>query len=156
MGTSTFFAEIKQTLFPSRDSKDGPLPPLLVAMTVNTGLVDSFSYLVLGHIFVANMTGNVVFLAFALAGAKGFSIASSIIAIAAFLVGGLVGGFIGSRVGPRRGPLLRIATTTQVLLVVIALAIAMVSGNPVPTNYSYALIITLAISMGVQNSTAGR
>ena len=34
-----------------------------------TGLVDSFSYLVLGHVFVANMTGNVVFFAFALAGA---------------------------------------------------------------------------------------
>jgi Protein of unknown function (DUF1275) len=37
-------------------------------LTVVTGLVDAFSYLVLGHVFVANMTGNVVFLGFALAG----------------------------------------------------------------------------------------
>jgi len=41
------------------------------------GLVDAFSYLVLGHVFVANMTGNVVFLGFALAGAPGFSITAS-------------------------------------------------------------------------------
>jgi len=40
-------------------------------LTVVTGLVDAFSYLVLGHVFVANMAGNVVFLGFALAGAAG-------------------------------------------------------------------------------------
>jgi uncharacterized membrane protein YoaK (UPF0700 family) len=39
----------------------GPLPVLLVCLTVVTGLVDAFSYLSLGHVFVANMTGNVVF-----------------------------------------------------------------------------------------------
>jgi uncharacterized membrane protein YoaK (UPF0700 family) len=46
----------------------GPLPVLLVCLTVVTGLVDAFSYLSLGHVFVANMTGNVVFLGFGLAG----------------------------------------------------------------------------------------
>ena len=51
----------------------GPLPPLFIAMTLVTGLVDAFSYLVLGHVFVANMTGNLVFLGFAVAGAHGFS-----------------------------------------------------------------------------------
>ncbi len=50
-------------------------------MTLVTGLVDAFSYLVLGHVFVANMTGNVVFLAFALAGAAGFSIPASLVAL---------------------------------------------------------------------------
>jgi hypothetical protein len=43
------------------DRPHGPLPALLVVcMTVVTGLVDAFSYLSLGHVFVANMTGNVV------------------------------------------------------------------------------------------------
>ncbi len=46
----------------------GPLPVLLLALTVATGLVDAVSYLVLGHVFVANMTGNVVFSGFALSG----------------------------------------------------------------------------------------
>jgi uncharacterized membrane protein YoaK (UPF0700 family) len=46
-------------------------------LTVVTGLVNAFSYLVLGHVFVANMTGNVVFLGFALTGASGFSITTT-------------------------------------------------------------------------------
>jgi hypothetical protein len=79
---SGFFTEVRETLIPGRDSKDGLLPPLLVSMTVVTGLVDSFSYLVLGHVFVANMTGNIIFIAFALAGAPGFSVTSSVIALA--------------------------------------------------------------------------
>ena len=78
---NSFVAEVRQTLVPDRDGPHGPLPPLLLAMTVVTGLVDSFSYLVLGHVFVANMTGNVVFLAFALVGARGFSIPASIAAL---------------------------------------------------------------------------
>lgn len=49
---------------------DRDLVPPLVGLTVVTGLVDAFSYLVLGNVFVANMTGNVVFLGFALAGAR--------------------------------------------------------------------------------------
>ena len=78
---NTFFTEVRQTLVPRGEVKHGPLPPLLIAMTLVTGLVDAFSYLVLGHVFVANMTGNVVFLAFALAGAPGFSILASLVAL---------------------------------------------------------------------------
>src|SRR5712671_6334459 len=70
---NTFFTEVRQTLVPRSEVKHSPLPPLLVAMTLVTGLVDAYSYVVLGHVFVANMTGNVVFLAFALAGVPGFS-----------------------------------------------------------------------------------
>ena len=36
------------------------------------GLVDALSYLALGHVFVANVTGNSVFLGFAFAHAQGF------------------------------------------------------------------------------------
>jgi hypothetical protein len=80
---SQFASELRQTIVPGRNTRHGPLPPVLVAMTLVTGLVDAFSYLVLGHVFVANMTGNVVLLGFALVGAPGFSIAASIAAIAA-------------------------------------------------------------------------
>ena len=72
---SALLADIRSTLAPGRDAAHGPLPPLLVSMTLVTGLVDAFSYLLLGHVFVANMTGNIAFLGFALAGAPGFSIA---------------------------------------------------------------------------------
>jgi uncharacterized membrane protein YoaK (UPF0700 family) len=44
---------------PPKDDRDASLRPLLLVLTVVTGLVDAVSYLELGHVFVANMTGNV-------------------------------------------------------------------------------------------------
>ncbi len=110
---STFLTEVRETLAPAQTDRFGPLPPLLVAMTVVTGLVDSFSYLLLGHVFVANMTGNVVFLGFAVAGAQGFSIAASLVALAAFGVGSVLGGRIAVRFGQHRGHHVAVATASQ-------------------------------------------
>jgi uncharacterized membrane protein YoaK (UPF0700 family) len=56
-------------------------------LTLVTGLVDAISILALGRVFVANMTGNVVFAGFAIAGPPGFSIAASLFALAGFLTG---------------------------------------------------------------------
>src|SRR5258707_15825818 len=74
------------------DAAHGPLPALLVGLTVLTGVVDAVSILALGRVFVANMTGNVVFVGFALAGAAGFSLAGSLAALAGFVVGARAGG----------------------------------------------------------------
>ena len=151
---TTFFTEVRQTLVPRGEVKHGPLPPLLVAMTFITGLVDAFSYLVLGHVFVANMTGNVVFLAFALAGASGFSILASLVALCSFVLGSLGGGLLGSRLGQHRGHLLSVAAALQTLLLSAAVVLAALSGNAVSTGVSYGLIIVLGIAMGLQNATA--
>jgi uncharacterized membrane protein YoaK (UPF0700 family) len=151
---SAFFTEVRETLFPPQGGKDGPLPPLLVAMTLVTGLIDAFSYLVLGHVFVANMTGNVLFIAFALAGEHGFSIASSLIALGSFALGSLAGGLLGSRIGDHRGRLLWTAAEIQALLLGLAVIFSILAGNPVPIAYAYPLIIALGISMGLQNATA--
>ena len=61
------------------------LPLLLHVATAITGLIDAISYLALGHVFTANMTGNVVFLAFAVAGAPGLSLTRSLTALVATL-----------------------------------------------------------------------
>jgi uncharacterized membrane protein YoaK (UPF0700 family) len=151
---NTFFTEARQTLVPRGEVKQGPLPTLLVAMTLVTGLVDAFSYLVLGHVFVANMTGNVVFLAFALAGASGFSILASLVALCSFALGSLGGGLLGSRLGQHRGRLLSVAAALQTLLLSAAAVLATLSSDPVSTGYSYGLIIVLGIAMGLQNATA--
>jgi uncharacterized membrane protein YoaK (UPF0700 family) len=151
---NTFFTEVRQTLVPRGEVKHGPLPALLVAMTLVTGLVDAFSYLVLGHVFVANMTGNVVFLAFALAGAPGFSIFASLVALGTFVLGSLGGGLLGSRLGQHRGRLLSVAAALQALFLCSAAVLAALSGNPLPAGYSYSLIIVLGIAMGIQNATA--
>src|ERR1700754_3446719 len=63
------------------------LPALLLLLSVTTGLIDAVSVLGLGRVFTANMTGNIVFLAFALAGVPGYSWATCTVALAAFIVG---------------------------------------------------------------------
>src|SRR5713101_454152 len=73
------------------------IPYALLGMTAVTGLVDAVSFLSLGRVFTANMTGNVVILAFAVAHAPGVSVARSLTALVAFFVGATVGGRILSR-----------------------------------------------------------
>jgi uncharacterized membrane protein YoaK (UPF0700 family) len=123
-------------------------------MTVVTGLVDAFSYLVLGHVFVANMTGNVVFLGFALVRTPGFSIAASIVALVSFWAGAFVGGKVGVRFGAHRGRHLATAISIQAALLALAVILAGVSGSPISAGYRYPLILVLALAMGIQNATA--
>src|ERR1700720_1761236 len=73
------------------------VPYALLGMTAVTGLVDAVSYLSLGRVFTANMTGNVVILAFATARVSGLSVARSSTALLSFLVGAILGGRIMAR-----------------------------------------------------------
>jgi uncharacterized membrane protein YoaK (UPF0700 family) len=152
----TFLTEVRETLVPERNAPFGPLPPLLVAMTVVTGLVDAFSYLLLGHVFVANMTGNVVFLGFAVAGAPGFSIGASVVALVAFGLGSVLGGRIVQLFGHHRGHHVAVATAAQALLLVVSVILALVGTRPFGSGVRYALIVFLALAMGVQNSSVRR
>ena len=138
------------------DDRQGPLPALLLVLTGVTGLVDAVSYLKLGHVFVANMTGNVVFLGFAVADAAEFSISASLMAIAAFLAGAFAGGAIGSRAGHHRARLLAIAISLQIALVGAALVVALFGLDREVALVRYSLIGLLAIAMGLQNATARR
>src|SRR5579862_6787707 len=151
---SAFLADARETVAPARDAKDGLLPPLLVALTAVTGLVDAFSYLVLGHVFVANMTGNVVFLAFALVGAPGFSIPASLAALCAFGLGAAIGGRVSSRLAPHRARHLSTSTIIQGSFIAVSVILAALRGTPVTTGFRYGLIVVLGISMGIQNAAA--
>src|SRR4029077_4947740 len=68
----------------------GAPPSILLSMTAVTGMVDAVSFLALGHVFTANMTGNVVFLGFAIGGAAGLSVSRSLMALICFAVGALL------------------------------------------------------------------
>jgi uncharacterized membrane protein YoaK (UPF0700 family) len=151
---STFLADARDTVAPGRGGKDGLLPPLLVALTAVTGLVDAFSYLVLGHVFVANMTGNVVFLAFALVGVSGFSVVASVVALACFALGALVAGRLGRSLAGRRELLLGATAAIQTVIVAEAVTMTALAASPVQTGVRYALIVVLAAAMGAQNATA--
>jgi uncharacterized membrane protein YoaK (UPF0700 family) len=149
-------ATLRAAFAPGRSDRHGPLVGMMIALTLLTGVVDAVSYLRLGHVFVANMTGNVVFLGFALAGAGGVSLASSLIALGAFLIGAQAGGRIGAALGGHRGHLVRTSTAVQALLIAAALAIALASSAPQPDGVRYAITAVLAVAMGIQNALAAR
>ena len=64
----------------------------LLMLTFATGLVDSISVLVLGHVFVANMTGNVIFLGFWFVPHSGVDLTAALVAFISFLFGTILGG----------------------------------------------------------------
>ena len=65
---------------------------ILLCLTFVTGSVDAASYLGLGRVFTANMTGNVAMLGFAASGSPGLPLLRSAIALAAFVAGAVIAG----------------------------------------------------------------
>jgi uncharacterized membrane protein YoaK (UPF0700 family) len=151
---ASILQQIADTLRPRGSTADAALPPLMILLTVVTGIVDAVAYLRLGHVFVANMTGNVVFLGFSAAGAPGLSVLGSLLAIACFLPGGVIAGRFGARLSSQRMNQLRVATGIQVLLVAGATVVAAIAGTHIGSASRYGLIILLALAMGIQNATA--
>ena len=74
--------EMNETEGPPRS-----LVATLATLTVIGGFLDAVSYLGLGHVFTANMTGNVVLVGFAAAGAPGFSVQANLCALGCFVIG---------------------------------------------------------------------
>jgi uncharacterized membrane protein YoaK (UPF0700 family) len=140
----------------ARSRAHGPLPILLLLLTVATGVIDAVSILGLGRVFVANMTGNVVFVGFAVAGAPGFSLSGSVAALVGFLVGAGVGGGLVDRFGGHRGHLLRNVTAVEFVLVGSALAVVAGGATTVDAPAAVAAAALLAVAMGMQNTAVRR
>jgi uncharacterized membrane protein YoaK (UPF0700 family) len=125
-------------------------------LTFTTGLVDAVSYLGLGHVFTANMTGNIVFLGFGIAGSGGLPVVAPLVSLASFLVGAAGGGVLADRIGDRHPEHIARALVIEVSLVgaaaVLALAVD-VHPNAVSGDVTIAL---LALAMGVRNATVRR
>jgi uncharacterized membrane protein YoaK (UPF0700 family) len=130
----------------------GPIPALLLTLTTATGIVDAVSVLGLGRVFVANMTGNIVFLGFATAGVPGFALLASLAALLGFLLGAFAGGRVVTAHGPRRGRLLRNTALVELALLIAALALL----APVPSAPSSTIAAVVAalaaLALGLQNS----
>jgi uncharacterized membrane protein YoaK (UPF0700 family) len=135
---------------------DRALPAVLLALTMVTGIVDAVSFLGLGHIFTANMTGNVVFLGFAAAGAAGLSVARSAAALAAFGIGAVLAGRMEAKM--RAGPRQRWvggAFAIEAALLFASAAIAAGSGADLTSRGTvlYAVIVFTGLAMGIRNGT---
>jgi uncharacterized membrane protein YoaK (UPF0700 family) len=133
-----------------------PLPRTLVALTFVTGMIDAISFLALGLVFAAMMTGNVLFLGFGIAGDERTSVVAPLVAIAGFLAGGLLGGAIAGRWPgrPERGLLACLAL--EVALLGAATVIAIAAEVERDEFVAWVLIATLAVAMGARVTAVRR
>ena len=133
-----------------------PLTRALLVLTFTTGLVDAVSYLGLGQVFTANMTGNIVFLGFGIAGSGGLPVVAPLVSLGAFLVGAGAGGVLAARFGDRHGQHVARALAIEVSVLGAATIVAAavdVQPNAVSGD---AVIALLALAMGVRNATVRR
>src|SRR5262245_19970579 len=136
-----------------------PLLVGLMALTFVTGLVDAVSFLGLGRVFTANMTGNVVFLGFAAAGAPGLSIARSLTSLGAFAVGAVIGGRLGvglTVTSSRRSLLAAGLAETALLLLAALVSVGFNVETAPPWTRLYAVIVLTAVAMGLRNAVVRR
>jgi uncharacterized membrane protein YoaK (UPF0700 family) len=126
----------------------------LLLLTFATGIVDAVSVLVLGHVFVANMTGNVIFLGFWFVPHSGVDLTAAVVAFVCFMAGTVLGGRLARHIDSEVR--LWLAVTLGVEVVVL-LALSTLAGSGVLNyhdNTKLILIAGLAIAFGSQNATA--
>ena len=126
----------------------------LLLLTLATGLVDAISVLVLGHVFVANMTGNVIFLGFWAVPRSGVDVTAALVAFGAFLLGAILGGRLARHLDYR---VRRWLSTALVMEILVLTTLAIMAGTGVldyHNNTKLALIIGMALTFGLQNATA--
>jgi uncharacterized membrane protein YoaK (UPF0700 family) len=118
----------------------------LLLLTFATGLVDAVSVLELGHVFVANMTGNVIFLGFWLAPRTVVDVTAALVAV--------LGGRLARHLDREVRHWLAVTLSLEVVMLV---ALAILAGTGVLDYRDHTklfLIAGLALTFGIQNSTA--
>jgi uncharacterized membrane protein YoaK (UPF0700 family) len=133
-----------------------PLTITLLTLTFSTGLIDAASYLGLGRVFTANMTGNVVLLGFGIAGAVGLPVVAPIVSMAAFALGSGIGGVLARRLADRHPRHVATALVLEAGLLAAA-AILAAAAHPHPATVAGdATIALMAGPMGIRNATVRR
>jgi uncharacterized membrane protein YoaK (UPF0700 family) len=127
-----------------------------LALTLTTGLVDAVSYLGLGRVFTANMTGNIVLLGFGIAGSGGLPVVAPLVSLASFLVGAGGGGILAQRIGDRHPKHVGGALGLEVSLVGAAAIVAASIDVRANALSGDAVIALLALAMGIRNATVRR
>lgn len=126
----------------------------LLLLTFATGLADSISILVLGHVFVANMTGNVIFLGFWLAPRTSIDLTAVVVALPTFVCTTILSGRISRHFADRTRQWITTVLATEITLLV---ALAILAGAGIlqyHNNTKLIMIGVLAVTFGLQHSSA--
>ncbi len=126
----------------------------LLALTLTAGMIDAVAFLGLEQVFAANMTGNLIVLGLAIAGAPLLSVGGPAAALAAFLLGAAASGRFDRRAESRHRRLLRMLRIEALAVALATLvAVGFESGDEVRR---FAIIVLLAAAMGARNETVRR
>lgn len=126
----------------------------LLLLTFATGLVDAVSVLVLGHVFVANMTGNVIFLGFWFVPHSGVDMIAAVVAFISFLLGAVLGGRLARHVDVNVRRWLIAALGFEVVVLTTLSVLAGIGVLQYHGNGRLILIAALAVVFGSQTATA--
>ncbi|MFZ0040308.1 MAG: YoaK family protein [Solirubrobacteraceae bacterium] len=130
-----------------------PLTRALLLLTFSTGLVDAASYLGLGRVFSANMTGNIVLLGFGIAGSVGLPVVAPLVSLGAFLLGAGLAGIVISRLGEHQRRLFLSALAAETALLFVATLFAALVHVRALAASGDAVVAMLALAMGIRNAT---
>jgi len=130
---------------------------MLLALTWAAGAVDAISYLGLGHVFTAMMTGNTVLLGLALAQGEILAALRSIVSLIGFSIGVFVGAMIVEREStPTDWPAaVTCALAVETIILSIFAATSYLIGST-PAGVTYLLIVLLSLAMGIQSAAVRR
>jgi uncharacterized membrane protein YoaK (UPF0700 family) len=123
---------------------------LLPVLAVAAGSLDAISYLGLGQVFTANMTGNTVLLGVAVARGSGAAALRSAVAVAGFCVGAALGTALTLR--RRRWPRAAVAGFAAEVILVAGLAVLWIVFGAHGEGRPHVLILLSAGAMGAQSA----
>jgi uncharacterized membrane protein YoaK (UPF0700 family) len=126
----------------------------LLLLTLATGLADSISILVLGHVFVANMTGNVIFLGFWLAPKTNIDLTAVVVALPTFVCTTIVSGRLSRHFGARTRPWITTVLASEIVLLVTLSILAGTGVLHYHDDTKLIMIGLLAVTFGLQHSSA--
>jgi uncharacterized membrane protein YoaK (UPF0700 family) len=130
---------------------------MLLLLTLAAASVDAISYLGLGHVFTAMMTGNTVLLGLALAQGEVLAALRSILALIGFAIGVFVGAIIVERESdPAEWPAAVTAALAFETLVLAIFAATSTLFDSTRAAIIYLLIILSAFAMGIQSAAVRR
>ncbi len=132
---------------------------LLLLLAGTAGAVDALSYVGLGRVFTANMTGNTVLLGLAVGQAEGLAVVRSSLAMVGFVGGVALGAGMAVRGGRGqlwpRGATAALAVEWALLCAFAGLWLAGGVAEP-RAGTAAALIVLSALAMGIQSAVARR
>jgi uncharacterized membrane protein YoaK (UPF0700 family) len=126
---------------------------VLVVLSFVTGMVDAVTYLAFGHVFAANMTGNVIVLGFALIGAGEISATASVVSLVLFMAGAGVSARLARGLQPVRHRWLRTMLGLEAGLLIVAAALSL---RQLVVVSELVVVGLLAVAMGMRTLTVRR